>query len=114
MHGEDAYPANAPAEDLETRIESVFDEAAATRRMMIEHQREVLRLEADAKLEHRDEWAGAKNNDVRAVLLAEWLAENEEYRENRGNYDTAREEFRISMLEVERLRLLVAARGVGA
>lgn len=51
---------------LSERIETAFDEAITHRRAMLEARHEVSNKEANAKLEHSDEWAGAKNNGLSA------------------------------------------------
>lgn len=96
---------------LNERIETAFDEAIRHRRAMLEARYEVSNKEANAKLEYRDDWAGAKNNDVRRVLLEEWLAGDDVYWQARLAYDKARDEYRVALLEIERLKLLVALGG---
>lgn len=93
---------------LNERIETAFDEAIEHRWLMLEARHQISNKEANAKVEHRDDWAGAKNNDVRKVLLEEWLANDDVYWQARLAYDKARDEFRVALLEIERLKLLVA------
>ena len=92
---------------LAERIEAAYNEVIEQRGRMLEAQGEIRRAEENAKVEHSDEWASAKNNDVRKVLLAEWLQNDDPYIQARIAYDDARDSFRLEMLEIERLKLLV-------
>lgn len=103
-----------PADDLNTRIENAFDEAILNRKLMLEAQWEVQLKETNAKVEHPDEWAAAKNGEVRSMLLADWLRDDAEYWSRREDHNTARNLYRIGLLEVERLKLLVEARKAAA
>lgn len=93
---------------LADRIEAAFDRAIKSKSLMQYSQLTMRLISDDAKLEHRDEYAGAKNNDVRAVLLHDWLQDELEYWAARKNYDEARDDYRLALLEIERLKLLVA------
>lgn len=96
---------------LSERIEAAYDEAISQRERMLEAQGEIRRAEENVKVEHSEEWAGAKNGDVRKVLLAEWLAHDDPYVQARIYYDRARDSYRLYLLEIERLKLLVALEG---
>lgn len=98
---------------LAERIEAAFDEAIEARSVMLYASRNLEDLRAQAKLEHADEWASAKNNDVRAVLLAGWLEEDDAYGKAVLEYQEGRIGFRLALLEIERLKLLVALEGGG-
>lgn len=95
-------------EPLAERIEKAFHEAIVTRRHMELARWQIQDTESKAKAEHADEWSGAKNNDVRAVLLAGWLSGDEDYTEARQIYRESKLEHRLALLEIERLKLLVA------
>lgn len=92
---------------LSERIEAAYDEVIQQRQQMLHALGEIRRAEESAKVDHSDEWAAAKNSDVRKVLLAEWLAGDEPYQDARVAYEQARDSFRLEMLEIERLKLLV-------
>lgn len=92
---------------LAERIEATYEAAIRSREAMFNHRAVVQGREAAAKLEHADEWASAKNNDVRAVLLAAWLADDLVYQQRRGDYEDARDTYRLTLLEIDRLKLLV-------
>lgn len=93
--------------DLSERIEAAYSEVIEQRKTMLDALGEIRRAEENAKVEHSEEWASAKNNDVRKVLLAEWLSHDDPYIQARIAYEGARDSFRLELLEVERLRLLV-------
>ena len=94
---------------LAERIEAAFDEAKACRETMLDAGRNLEEMRAGAKLDHAEEWAGAKNNDVRAVMLAGWLEEESGYGKNVVEYQEGRDGYKLALLEIERLKLLVAA-----
>lgn len=95
---------------LYERIEEAYDRAIRERGSMLADLGTMRRIEERVKVEHKDEWAGAKNNDVRATLLAGWLADEDyDYAAYRDCYEKARDEYRLALLEIERLRLLVEA-----
>lgn len=96
---------------LTERIEAAWDEAIETRSVMLYASRNLEDLRAQAKLDHADEWAAAKNNDVRAVMLAGWLEEDDYYGRSVLEYQEGRMGFRLALLEIERLKLLVALDG---
>lgn len=96
---------------LITRIEETFDALIVSRQAMDEYGREMRDQETDAKLSHEDEYVGAKNGEVRSVLMARWLSEDGEYQEARHKYLDARRDMRLATINVERLKLLVAADG---
>lgn len=91
------------------RIEAAFDRAIEARSKMDAALYLTRNLEAAAKADHADEWASAKNNDVRAVLLAGWLSGNEQYSLQREAYLGFQRTYRLALLEIERLKLLVEA-----
>ena len=95
---------------LSERIEAAYDRAIEARRAMLAARDAMAVLEAQAKQDHADEWAGAKNNDVRAVLLHGWLSGEDAYLEASDDYEGSRAAYRLALLEIERLRLLVEAR----
>lgn len=101
--------------NLSERIEAAYDRATEARRAMTVARNVMADIEANAKQEHPEEWASAKNNDVRAVLLARWVAENptgdtsDDYFETRAERQDAELTFKLALLEIERLRLLVEA-----
>lgn len=94
---------------LSERIEKAYDRAIEQRGIMLEARDAMTSLEAGAKQDHADEWAAAKNNEVRAVLLYGWMAGENDYLEAFDDYEGARKEYRLALLEIERLRLLVEA-----
>ena len=94
---------------LTERIEAAYDEAKGWREQMLYAQRNLDEMRAEAKSNHADEWAGAKNNDVRAVMLAGWLYGDSHYDKNVLEYQEGRIGFRLALLEIERLKLLVEA-----
>lgn len=98
---------SAPA--LSERIEAAYDRAIEQRAIMLEARDAMAALEAGAKQDHAEEWATAKNNDVRAVLLHGWMADEDNYLEAFDDYEGGRKEYRLALLEIERLRLLVEA-----
>ncbi len=93
--------------EIATEIEQSYGRAIKARAAMFEMQRAIRHAEATAKVDHLDEWASAKNNDVRFVLLATWLQDNEEYWKQRRAYDSASEDYRMAHLEIARLKLLI-------
>ncbi len=93
---------------LAERIEAAFDEAVGAKRRMQINLRGITELEETAKMENLDEWVGAKNNDVRRAIVLRDLAEDEDYDRARFEYDNARDRYRLALLEIERLKLLVA------
>lgn len=105
---------------LVERIEAAYDRAIQARRDMIVARNVLANIEANAKQEHEEEWASAKNNDVRAVLLAGWIAESptgdtgDDYFETRAERQEAELAFKLALLEIERLKLLVEAAKAGA
>jgi len=94
---------------LAERIEQAFDNAIEQRRLMEYAEWTIKTKEEQAKLEHADAWAQSKNSDTRAVLVAGWLEDVEEYQDAREDYGRASLEFQIAKLEIDRLRLLVQA-----
>lgn len=94
---------------LSERIEAAYDRAIEQRRIMFGARDAMTGMEAGAKQQHADEWAAAKNNDVRAVLLYGWMGEEDDYLEAFDDYEGARMAYRLALLEIERLRLLVEA-----
>ncbi len=96
---------------LAERIEAAFDDAVRAREAMFNARATTEAREANAKLDHADDWASAKNNDVRAVMLASWLHDDDVYQRVRAEYEEVRDTYRLSLLEIERLRLLVALEG---
>ena len=94
---------------LSERIEAAYDRAMELRKAMMQDLLMVRVKEQQAKLEHADEWASAKNSEVRGVLLAGWLASDEHYEAYKDNYEGHRDRYRLAHLEIERLRLLVEA-----
>lgn len=96
-------------QDLPGRIERAYDDAKNERLAMHRALETIRAVEAGAKAAHSEEWASAKNNDVRAVMLAEWCCEDSDYDQARADYDEAKIGFRLATLEIERLRLLVEA-----
>lgn len=95
---------------LTERIEQAFDNAIKYRRLMQYNEWAIQSFEEAVKLEHADEWAGAKNNDVRALLVSQKLEDNEEYEQAREDFERASLEFQVAKLEIDRLRLLVQER----
>lgn len=96
-------------QDLPGRIERAYDDAVGERLAMHRALETIREVEAQAKADHADEWAGAKNNDVRAVMLADWCKNNADYLQARADYDEAKIQLRLATLNIERLRLLVEA-----
>lgn len=92
---------------LALRIEDTYDARTAyeSAMEMAQHSMDEARLRV--KLENKDEYAGAKNNDVREVLMAEWLAEDEDYQEALEDYSIAARKAKRAELHAKRLRLLV-------
>lgn len=101
-----------PAEDLEVRIESTFDELVMERRLMLEAEREISLKETNAKVENMEQWIAAKNGEVRSSLLAKWLEGDDEYWTYRKTYDDSRKNFRVGLLEAKRFELLIGARAI--
>lgn len=92
---------------LAERIEAAYDEAKQYRETMLYARRNLDEMQVSAKLDHAEEWAAAKNADVRAVLLVTWLEEDEQYGKNIVELQEARIGLRLALLEIERLKLLV-------
>jgi hypothetical protein len=92
---------------LSERIEAAYDEAKAYRGRMFLERGEIEEREENAKIKHSQEWASAKNNDVRRVLLQEWLDGDAEYLHASQQYHIARNAYRLALLEIDRLKLLV-------
>jgi hypothetical protein len=95
--------------DLPARIERAYDDVKDQRLAMHRALDIIREIEAEAKAEHSDEWASAKNSEVRAVLLDEWCGDDGDYDQARADYDEAKIQFRLATLEIERVRLLVEA-----
>ena len=95
---------------LEERIEAEFDRAIAAKSDMQTNASKIADSEETAKMDNLDEWTGAKNNDVRHSIVLRALAEDEDYHTARQGYRAARDRYRLAVLEIERLKLLVAAR----
>lgn len=94
---------------LTERIEAAYDEAIRLRREIDEARKILGDLETVEKIKHADEWTSAKNNDVRALLLASWLADHDAYHQGQMHYSGVRSAYRLALLEIERLKLLVEA-----
>lgn len=98
---------------LAERIERAYNEVCEQKRIMQKTLREFRGWEAATKLEHGEEWAAAKNDNVRKVLLDGWLEEDLDYQKARDSYESHRDRYRLALLEIERLKLLVEARKAG-
>jgi hypothetical protein len=92
---------------LSERIEAAYDETIKLRDDMALDKAVLRAKEEAAKLDHADEWEKAKNSEVRSVLLAGWLADDSTYAQAYGRYMSNREDYRLALLEIERLKLLV-------
>lgn len=96
---------------LTERIEAAFDAVIASKAQMHEALYFMDLAEESARMDNIEEWASAKNNDVRRAIVLRELADNEDYHAARTRHRDNRDGFRLGMLEVERLKLLVAADG---
>lgn len=67
-------------------------------------------LEEEVKLDHFDEWASAKNNDVRYIMVLRWINEDlataEAYHIARKAYREARNAYRLAVIDARKLELL--------
>ena len=97
---------------MEERINAAWDRVVELRRDMGFRKVEIENAEETAISDLGDEWTNAKNNDVRRALVREKLASEERYQENRKMYRAAREDLRVALLEVERLRMLIDSAAV--
>jgi hypothetical protein len=96
------------AQTMTDRIEAVFNAAVAAKRNMQASANDVAAAEETAKMDNLDEWVGAKNNDVRRSIILRELDDDEAYYVARQLYRDARDSYRLALLEIERLKLLVA------
>lgn len=106
------------ATSLEHRIEAIYEAAIGFRAQMDMARSTMHELEMAAKLDHgeerKEEYVKAKNGEIREMMLAEWLALDGEYQEAAQDYRTAKIQYRQCLLNIERLKVLVAARAGAA
>lgn len=93
---------------MEQRIEAAWDEAISQRSAMMAAETVMQNSEETAISDLGEEWANAKNNDIRKALVRDALAGDEGYQEARVGYRAARNVYRLKMMEVSKLRDLVA------
>jgi hypothetical protein len=101
---------------LALRIEETYDARTTQEAIMNMAEQSMQDAELRVKLANKDEYVGAKNNEVRAVMMAEWLSSDEDYQEALEDYSIAARKAKRAELHAKRLRLLVdlARAGVGA
>lgn len=98
---------------VEVKIDQVWDGVIEARRVMLTNQNILSQIEMSRKLEHPEEWASAKNNDVRRAMLEEWISINpvsdsgEDYYEVKTELIEASHAFKLGMLEVRRLQMRI-------
>lgn len=106
LYGDSSMP-------LEQRIEKVFDVASLLRQDMQIAMLSMVESEEAVKADCLDEWMAAKNNDVRKAIIQRELVQNDEYQSARLDYRRARDDYQRTLLEIQRLKLLVALHGGG-
>ena len=100
--------------ELVAEINAAYRSAMHHKAAMDESAEVMREIEEEVKLENREAWASAKNNDVRAIELLDWIRESdraEEYHKARRDYTESRAALRIALLDCERLKLLVQLQG---
>jgi hypothetical protein len=78
------------------------------------HADAIADLEEDAVQDILEDWQKARSNEVRRGLLQDQLDDNDEYKNHRRAYRTARNNFRLAQLEVERCKTVIAAIHAGS
>lgn len=96
---------------LTARIEAAFDSAIVCKSRMQAEANDIAAAEETAKMDNLEEWTAAKNNDVRRAIVLRELADDEGYHASRKIYRAARDDYRLALLEIERLKVLVAHLG---
>lgn len=94
---------------MKDRIERAWNEVIKHRAAMMTAAAVIEQAEENAKMENREEWANAKNNDVRKTIVLRELAGDPTYQAARVKYKDERNMYKLEMLEVERLRMLISA-----
>ena len=94
---------------LEDRVNEAFDDAIRFRAAMQSAWRAMQQHEETAKMENLEEWVAAKNNDIRKAIVLRALEENHEYQTWRSQYADARDDLKLALLDIERVKLLVRA-----
>jgi hypothetical protein len=98
---------------VEETINKAYDRAVQRRLEMAFRGSEIQDAEETAKMDNLDEWVAAKNNDVRRAIILRALADDERYHENRKMYRASREDLRIALINVERVKTLIAGYRAG-
>lgn len=98
---------------MEQKINEVFDRVIGAKRLVQTAAYAIKSQEMDARMENLDEWIQARNNDVRQAIIDRALANDQDYWSDRVQYENARDEYELAMLEVERLRVLIASARAG-
>ena len=96
-----------PEAPVRERMEAAYECLIQDRIRMMMFGSTVREKEERAKLKNEDSYSSAKNNNVREVLLAQWLEDDPEYAQALEDYREARDYFRVSQLYVQRCKALV-------
>jgi hypothetical protein len=95
---------------LSSIINEPYDAAIESRQQMEQAASTMREKQMNAKLEseeREEEYVKAKNNEIREMLMAKWLAEDEEYQQASEDYRAAKTAHRCALLNAERAKLLV-------
>lgn len=98
---------------MEKEINAVYDRVVRLRLDMAFRSSEIQDDEETAKMDNLEEWTSAKNNDVRRAIILRALADDEHYHANRKQYRAMREDLRIALINVERVKTLIAGYRAG-
>jgi hypothetical protein len=99
---------------MEDRINEAWDRAINARQRMRWQADLVDEAQEEIKLANLTDYLTAKNSEQRQLLLLSWLKDNEQFQIARQNYRQARDDYRIAMLEIQRLRMLIESAAVAA
>jgi hypothetical protein len=100
-------------------IEKVYDLLYTARKHMARNLEDMSDIEEEIKCsdDHFEEWASAKNNDIRHILVLRWIQADPDvamrYYEARSKYRTWRSMMREDAIKAEGLKVKVGALGAG-
>lgn len=93
------------AEEAFQTAHLAYEIAIAHQQAMDHAENTIADKEASVKLANHEEYAGAKNNDVRELMLARWLEDDQEYQQARKDYRHAEQELRRAKMHISKLNL---------
>lgn len=92
---------------LAERIENAYSNLGTMQTRIRDLKNKIADHEATAKVDNKEDWKEAKNDNVRGMLLNFFLSDNEEYHQDRKDLRAAEETTAYAELEIKRLTLLV-------